>query len=247
MNIMKPRFRNWAKKREIPLLSSSPFQEARKKMFNPGRNPLEWEGEERGGVSPAGNERGAALVLALLVMMVLAVFSTVAIMSATQGLRISGKYKTEQQAIYTSDGGVDFSAGLIRDVVGNKNTIPSTYLSLVNTTNTGGGTQTDFEREIAGINGNSATGMNPDTTATPNVTVVIMGDAANIDIDFMRSKLMPGSSAESAARYEGIGGGTSGGVMLLYQVDSYSKVPNTDTEKTIRAIYKCVEGGSRCL
>lgn len=228
MNTMKPWLRNWAKKREIPLLSSSP-----------------WKGEERGGVSPAGNERGAALILALLVTMVLAVFSTVAVMSATQGLRIAGKYKIEQQAVYTADGGAEFASGLIRDTIGNKNLVSATYLSKVNTTNTSGGAQTDFEREIAGVNGDSASGLNADTTASPNATVVIIGDTAGIDIDFTRSKLMPGSSAEAAARYEGIGSGTSGGVMLLYQVDTKTTI--NETAKTIRATYKCVEGGGRCL
>ncbi len=228
MNTMKPRFRIWTKKREMPLLSSSSF-----------------EGGGRGGVSPAGNERGAALILALLVTMVLAVFSTVAVMSATQGLRISGKYKIEQQAVYTADGGVEFSAGLIRDTIGNKNYVSATYLSMVNTTNSGGTPQTDFEREVAGVNGDSGSGINPDTTATPNATVTIMGESTGVDIDFTRSKLMPGSSAEAAARYEGIGSGTSGGVMLLYQVDSKTTI--VGNEKTIRATYKCVEGGGRCL
>lgn len=229
MNTMKPRLRNLAKKREIPLLSSSPFK-----------------GEAKGGVWPAGNERGAALILALLVTMVLAVFSMVAVMSATQGLKISNKYKMEQQTVYTSDGGVEFASGLIRDTVGNKNLVSATYLSKVNTTNTTGGAQTDFEREIAGVNGNSGSGLNPDTTASPaNATVVIMSETSNIDIDFSRSKLMPGSSAEAAARYEGIGSGTSGGVMLLYQIDSKSTI--SDTSKTVRATYKCVEGGGRCL
>ncbi len=194
---------------------------------------------------PAADERGTALILALLVMMVLAVFSTVAIMSATQGLRISGKYKTQQQTVYVSDGGIEFASGLIRDTIGNKNTVSATYLSYVNTTNTGGGTQTDFEREIAGVNGNSATGLNPDTTANPNATVTIMGDTAKIDIDFLRSKLTPGSSTEFAARYEGIGSGTSGSVSLLYQIDSKTTIG--DTDKTVRATYKCIEGGGRCL
>ncbi|MBI5636839.1 MAG: hypothetical protein HZA03_02590 [Nitrospinae bacterium] len=206
--------------------------------------------------SPAANQRGAALVLALLVMMVLAVFSTVAIMSATQGLRISGKYKTQQQAVYTSDGGAEFASGLIRDTIGNKKLVSATYLSTVNTTNTAGDATTDFEKEIAGINGNiqntwtslsgsAVTGVNPDSTANANATVSIMGDTASIDIDFTLSKLTPGSSTEFAARYEGIGSGTAGSVQLLYQVDTYSKI--ADTEKTVRATYKCVEGGGRCL
>lgn len=196
---------------------------------------------------PAADERGAALILALLVTMVLAVFSTVAVMSATQGLRIAGKYKIEQQVVYTSDGGVEFASGLIRDTIGNKNLVSATYLSKVNTANTTGEAQTDFEREIAGVNGDSASALNPDTTATAsaNATVVIMADTASIDIDFNRSKLMPGSSAEAAARYEGIGSGTSGSVMLLYQIDSKSTIG--ETVKTVRATYKCVEGGGRCL
>lgn len=195
---------------------------------------------------PAANERGAALILALLVTMVLAVFSTVAVMSATQGLRIASKYKIEQQTVYTADGGIEFASGLIRDTIGNKNLVSATYLSNVNTTNTTGGAQTDFEREIAGVNGDSASALNPDTTTSPaNATVIIIGDTANIDIDFTRSKLMPGSSAEAAARYEGIGSGTSGGVMLLYQIDTKTTI--NETSKTIRATYKCVEGGGRCL
>lgn len=201
--------------------------------------------------SPAANERGAVLILALLVMMVLAVFSTVAIMSATQGLKISGKYKIQQQATYASDGGADYGAGLIARVLGNDKKVTgladasSSYVT-INSTDTDGDGITDLEAEIAGLNGDKTT-PNPDTanSASPNATVTIMGDTAKIDIDFMERKRMAGSSSEFGSRYEGIGAGSAGGIALTYQIDTYSKV--NDSEVTVRAIYKCVEGGGRCL
>ncbi len=196
----------------------------------------------------AGGEQGAALILALLVLMVLAVFSMTAIITASTGLKISSKYKMREQALYTADGAADGASGIISRAISNGNRIDATDLSSsyfsVSTTDTDGDGVTDLEAEIAGING-TKTSRNPDGLSSPNATVDILGDTASIDIDYLQSKLMPGASSEFAARYEGIGSGTSGGVAVTYEIDSSGEMQ--DQSAKLGAVYKCVEGGGRCL
>lgn len=197
------------------------------------------------------NERGAVLVTALMILTVLAVLSLAAVMSATQGLRITSGYRNDQQLLYQSDGGADYSYSLVARALANNHKVSSTdtansYVS-VNTTDTDGDGTTDLEAELAGLTVND-----PDTTtATPDLTLDLAGDPVAIDIDFVKTKLIAGSSSEFAARYEGIGAGTSGGVGVYYKIDALSKESGADdvysSKSTVRIRYKCIEGGGRCL
>jgi len=187
-----------------------------------------------------GNEQGAVLVLALLTVTVLAVFSLTAVIVASQGLRMSAQYKVYQSTLYSADGGAEFSPGIIKRAMasGMKVSTLDTGNALISITN-----QATLESELSGTTANSS-----DTVAaSPNVILTMPGgDTVNLDIDYIKSKLMPGGSTESAARYEGIGGGTSGSVGIVYRVDALNTSVNGQTSQ-VRINFKCVEGGGRCL
>ena len=214
------------------------------------------------------NEAGAVLVLALMTTTLLAVFSLTAIMTATQGLHMGAQYRAYQDSVYVADGGTDYAPGLIeRTLVQiNGNAVPfSDQLSNANLVfcavssgtwacdppTTAGNGWNYFQQKVTGqvVTYNTA---NPDKAAsTPNLvlTYPVTGEKVNIVVEYLGSKVQPGSSTETAARYEGIGAGTSGGVGILYRVDSFnnSSKPNIVENTTVRSTFQCIEGGGRCL
>ncbi len=185
-------------------------------------------------------EAGAVLIVALMTVTVLAVFSLAAVMTASQGLHISADYKVYQQTVYLSDGGSDFATGIVKRAMANGMKLSSIDTGNANLTIA---STANLEDEISGVTANGSDSV----TANPNATVRVMGDVVSIDVDYLKSKVMPGSSTESAARYEGIGSGTAGGVGIYYKIDAYNRNVIANSSSTVRINFKCVEGGGRCL
>ena len=197
-------------------------------------------------MKPLKNEEGTALILALLVTTILTMFTMVAAMSTSNGMRAVTGYKNRTAALYKADGAADYSAGIIARAIGNDLQIDAADLGSANVsidiTDSDGDGITDLEDEIMGI---TTLGVDTYASTPPNVTIAVANSKVNMDIDFVRSKQLPGSSTEFAARYEGIGAGSSGGIGLYYGVEANGT--NADRNATVRVHYKCVEGGGRCL
>ena len=193
------------------------------------------------------NDDGAALVLALLVTMVLSLFSIIAVNSTGFSLRFSGDYRNKTQILYLADGGADYGGGLVMRAVGNGLKVHATDKGsaniTINLTDTNGDGITDLEDELRGDSINNADTYND---ASPNAQVNLAGEKVNIDLDYVSSKKLAGTSSEFGSRYEGIGSGSTGSVALYYRIDS-NKTSNAGKSVTVRAKYKCVEGGTRCL
>jgi len=66
-----------------------------------------------------GNERGMALILALVMLTLLGILGALALDTSTTDLKISGNFRSEQYAFYAGDGGVGY--------VSNPNTLVSVY------------------------------------------------------------------------------------------------------------------------
>lgn len=180
------------------------------------------------------NEKGAALVLALLVMMALAILSMAAVNATSTGLTDTSRYKNYQQRLYMADGGADYGFAIIERTIGNDMQISATDTSNV--------MAYDLISEIMGDSIDDA-----DTAQSANDAIIaIMGNIVNLDIDFHESKQLPGTSSEFASRYEGIGAGGAGGVELVYIIDSYF-ASTSGEDSTVRISYRCIEGGGRCL
>ena len=187
------------------------------------------------------NENGSALILTLLILMVLSLMATVAVRSTNIGLTTSGIYKSYQEAVYLADGGSNYAYAIIERTIGNgmevDATIDSSYVT--NTAN--------LESEINGSSVDNVDSADPDSaTYAPNASIVIAGENVDMDIDFTRSRKLPGASSEFGSRYEGIGAGGAGGIGLLYTVEANYR-RDARSESTVRITYQCIEGGGRCL
>jgi len=62
-------------------------------------------------IMPCHNERGAALVIALMFVAILGMLGTTATILTTTDMQIGGNYKTSQQAFYVADAGVNYGLG----------------------------------------------------------------------------------------------------------------------------------------
>jgi Tfp pilus assembly protein PilX len=204
------------------------------------------------------NEKGVALIFSLLILMILTLLAEIGINTVVSGISNIKGYKNGQLRLYLADSGVEYGYALVERAMANNQKVSSTDLGntsiTIETTDSNGDGITDLEDEILG---RTVASSDSYTDATPNVSIDLsnMGvtsvtpDNQNVlalDIDFVRSKRMGGSSSEFASRYEGIGSGGSGGVGFYYKIDSYYKYSSSETT-TIEINYKCIEGSGRCL
>ena len=185
-------------------------------------------------------ESGSALILSLLILMVLSLMATVAVNSTNTGVRAAGVYKSYQETLYLADGGANYAYAIIERTIGNEMAVDATDTANVTVT-------ADLELEIQGGSVDNVDSADPDSANyAPNANITIAGNSIDLDIDFSRSRQLPGASSEFAARYEGIGAGGAGGVGLIYEVEANYR-RDSKSESTVRITYQCIEGGGRCL
>jgi len=204
------------------------------------------------------NEKGVALIFSLLILMILTLLAEIGINAVVSGIKNIKGYKNGQLRLYLADSGVQYGYALIERTMANNQKVSSTDLGNTNVTiekvDSNGDGITDLEDEILG---RTVASSDSYTDATPNVSIDLssMGvtsvtpgnkNVLKLDIDYIKSKRMGGSSSEFASRYEGIGSGGAGGVGYYYKIDSYYKYSSSETT-TIEIHYKCIEGGGRCL
>ncbi|MFQ5430948.1 MAG: hypothetical protein ACE5EN_00410 [Nitrospinota bacterium] len=185
-------------------------------------------------------EGGSVLILTLLILMVLSIMATVAVRSTNTGVSAAGVYNSYQETTYLADGGSNYAYAIIERAIGNGMAIdPKDTANVTSSAN--------LILEINASSKSNIDSADPDSANyAPNASITIAGQNIDLDIDFTRSRKLPGASSEFAARYEGIGAGGAGGVGLLYTIDSNYK-RDTKSESTVRLTFQCVEGGGRCL
>jgi len=204
------------------------------------------------------NEKGVALIFSLLILMVLTLLAEIGVSTVVSGISNIKGYKNGQLRLYLADSGVEYGYALVERAMANNQKVSSTDLGnqniTVETADWNGDGISDLEDELLG---RTVAGSDSYTDATPDISIDLsnMGvtsvtpgnkNVLKLDIDYIKSKRMGGSSSEFASRYEGIGSGGAGGVGFYYKIDSYYKYSSSE-ETTIEINYKCIEGGGRCL
>jgi hypothetical protein len=202
--------------------------------------------------SDGNGETGSALILALLVMVILSIFSMVAANGTIQGLSFTKVFSNRMESLHASEGGAGYGYGVVLRAIGNGGRIAAVDLGdadiTIDRTDTDADLITDLEDEIAGtsIDSDLANPVDSSLDAVPDVIVPVGDGDINLDIDFVRTKKTAGASSEFASRYRGIGSGSAGGFASYYRIDATGGA-GTDAQSTVRLHYKCVEGGGRCL
>lgn len=179
------------------------------------------------------NRKGSVLIMALILLAVMSVIGATASMSTRTEIIISYNTQVSRQAFYAADSGIEISPKIITKII-DLGTIPAAEFPGV-TIDPG------LVNEIMGYTLEDdplATWENsPDLAYTLDVTSLMV----DIDRDPGGPQLMPGGGVQFASGAEGVGGGSSGGVMLYYRFDASGSAPS-NSRSNLDAYYRKVVG-----
>jgi hypothetical protein len=190
------------------------------------------------------DESGAALVIALMMLVILTLLGSASLMTSITEVEIASNDKQYQMGFYASNGGADLTPRVIRDIV--KEHDEPVY---------GGGNvvvKDGLLEELMNykdINGDPT--ANNDTNDTvdsdpPDIRIPALTTALSVAIDVDRDATLnlPGGAMEMGSGYEGIGSGTSGGTAILFEIKSKSQGPrNSSTNISTQYLYVIGVGG----
>jgi Tfp pilus assembly protein PilX len=191
-------------------------------------------------------ERGAALIISILILAVLLVISMGLVKMTGTDIQISSNYKFYNEAFYNADEGIEITPGIIlRSVENQPNlaTLDEGAGYIKDTSDDNGNGIIYFMEEIMGLHNSDPdeAGTDPDISYTNS-----SGYEVNIDVDRTKVKPLPGASAEFSSRYEGVGSGSAGGVAIWYEIKSQGS-GGSNSAATLQASYRCVERTGGCL
>ena len=181
-------------------------------------------------MKPINNEKGTVLVVALIIMGLLAIIGTAVMMTTSIELKIASNERASKTAFYRAENGRIIAAMASEAAAwGIDYADGSNFENVPEITILDG----DFIMEAFDID-NSA----DQVTGDPDIRVEDEGFlSAEVDVDKLSTQLLPGSSAEFAAGYEGAG--ASAGVMTILRMDSIGSEP-TGARASIRVQYMLI-------
>jgi Tfp pilus assembly protein PilX len=157
------------------------------------------------------NQRGNALVIALLMLACLTLLGIASLMTSTVELQVSGSDRIAKTAFYAADGGTEMASELLEQNIEERSWSDPTDRGDVRVTNG------DFclNRES-----DTADPMPSDTNRDAYYPKDAVGYAPHTNIKVRgRSALSTGSAIQLAAGYEGRGRGAgAGGAWIIYDV-----------------------------
>jgi Tfp pilus assembly protein PilX len=171
------------------------------------------------------DEQGSILVVGLIMLAFLTVIGIAATRTTEIEIQVAGNDKFHKIAFYSADSGIYTTPKLISAAIDN---------AAVQAVASGSYTPDDgtFRREVVGF----------DTWDSATDVQYILGDyQATVDVNRTGTQNLPGGGTEFGSGAEGIGVGSSGGVAIFFDVDSYGTGPNS-AQSRITAVYRKVVG-----
>lgn len=146
------------------------------------------------------------LVVALIIVGLLAVIGTAVTMTTSIELKIARNEKVAQTAFHRAEGGRILAGRVLRSLVGG--------------TAYNDGDSFEGNADIAVMDGDfEMEEIGDPDTASDSPDVQMTGSLlANVNVDKLDVSPLPGSSAEFASGYEGVG--KAGAVQIMYHIDS---------------------------
>jgi hypothetical protein len=170
------------------------------------------------------NEKGSAIVVVLLILVILTLLGITTATTSKIEIQVAGNQKFHKIAFHHADSGVYTTPKLISAAF-DTGTAPTgsgiTYLG-----------STDFYREIMGYE---------PYDADRDVRITIAGYDVDVDVNRLGTETLAGSGAEFASGAEGIGVGSTGGVAVVYGLDSLGEGPSQSLSN-IAAVYRKIVG-----
>jgi hypothetical protein len=129
-------------------------------------------------------QEGAALIIAILILLILTVVGIYAVTTSTLETKIAGSERVLQEAFTAADGGVDYGRQVINLFLTQQNPMDSLPSHVSVEPN-----ETDFRKEILGA----------DTSGSPYVDAEIGKCDMKMEIDRIKAEEPPGFSGEFGA------------------------------------------------
>jgi hypothetical protein len=189
------------------------------------------------------NEQGSILVVVLLILALITIMGISGTTTTEIELQIARNDRFYKTAFYNADSGVHVTPKLISACVndGEPVTNPSgiTYLDANGEPDPSDDTLDDiFFNEIMGFE--EILGRDPHDEAD-DILFTLGGHNIQIDIERTGQESLAGGGVEFGSGAEGVGVGSTGGVALLYTMDSVGAGPNA-SQSNIEAVYRLVPG-----
>ncbi len=185
------------------------------------------------------NEDGSALIFAILILALLTLIGISATTTSTIEVQIAGNDKFHKMAFYGADSGVYTIPKVISRALDEHatpgNLVNHTYgaFTYLDTgTDDDGSSGSTFYRELAGFAPNDT---------SPDIKFALGGDDVEVDVERDRAENLVGGGAEFASGSEGLGAGSTGGVAIFYDLDSFGSGPSNSLSN-IGAVYRKVVG-----
>ena len=205
-------------------------------------------------VGALGDQRGVALLTAMLILMIMAVIGIASITLTGLENRLAGFVRSGEAASVAAESCLQTSVRTIESVI-RYSEVPA---ALKDNASPAGpvpnGNAATLFNEVSGATGyESYTDALP--ASYPNFNIGVPTPATTLnnfvvqgDIDRLQSKQSSGGSLLMLQGYEGLGSGSaSGGIEILYQVTCLATHSATNTRSKITAVFACKPVEDGCL
>lgn len=173
----------------------------------------------------SGDQKGAVLMVTMMILLILTVLGVAAISTTTSELRIAANAKFQTLCFYGADGGARMYEPILKSALYNRTLTvapPVTDPNLLN--------------ELLQRSPND--GATDDAINSPDLSTTVGGMTVGVDIDVVSPVMLAGGSAEFASGYEGIGASlASGGSAEEYQVTSVCRYGQSQAQISSLYIY----------
>ena len=198
-----------------------------------------------------GDERGVAMLVVLMVMLMMTVLGVAAITVSGLENKIAGLQRTTENAAQAAESCLGTSANVIMQTLlpESGSTIPATLLDTASPAGPVPSTNaTILENEIIGNPENS-----PDNPVSGSENIRMPAGLMNLggytvlgDIDRLYVKQKAGTGQIHFGGYEGVGAGGGGDADIYYKVTCVATNTATGTESRVSAIYACTWSSDGC-
>ena len=164
-------------------------------------------------MKPIRNEKGAVLVVAIIIIGLLTVIGTVTTVTTSIELNIARNEKMAKTAFYRAESGRVIAASAVQTAAWGTD-----YYDGENFEGNAEITIEDGDFIMEGIADSDTTSASPDVQMTGSLSAIV-------DVDKVSTEPLPGASAEFGSGYEGTG--KSGAVQSIYLIDSIGSGPGS--------------------
>ena len=166
-------------------------------------------------MKPIRNEKGAVLVVAIIIIGLLTVLGTVTTMTTSIELNIARNEKVAKTAFYRAENSRVIAASAVQSAAWGTD-----YNDGDNFEGNAEITIADGDFIMEGIGDSDTASVSPDMEITESGSL-----SAIVDVDKLSTEPLPGSSAEFGSGYEGTG--KSGAIQSIYLIDSIGSGPGS--------------------